>query len=174
MEIYYINSDEFLKKNNKTFLEKYTDRHDFKSEKRFIQHSLGRFLVKNVASKVYGAANIDIIVKNNKPQFANNSLHFSISHCGRYIAAAFDDAECGLDIEEIKPRSLEALSKRYEKDFATLEDFYKFWTEYEAEIKLQQKTQGKYSCVFQNDYMLTVVSVSPISSQPSCINFLDV
>lgn len=173
MEIYYINKKEFLKKNDEAILNTFSDDKNFKSEKRFLQHSIGRYLVKSAAKKFYKITDTEITIKNNKPVFKKNSIKFSISHSKDIVAAAFDTSECGLDIEEIKPRNLEALSRRYEKDFDTLEDFYKFWTEYEAEIKLQQKTQGKYTCVFQNNYMLTVASASPISSPPSCINFLD-
>lgn len=174
MKIYYIDINEFLKKYDRVFLQLFSDNKFFKSEKRFLEYTIGRFLVKTVGEKIYNLTDTEICIKDNKPVFKTNLLKFSISHSKNIVMAAFDETDCGLDIEEIKPRSLEALSKRYEKDFKTLEDFYKFWTEYEAEIKLQQKTQGKYSCVFQNDYMLTVVSASPISLPPSCINFLDV
>ncbi len=174
MKIYYLDKNEFFKHYDKSFLQKFSDGQDFKSEKRFYEYTIGRFLVKSVAEKVYNLSDTEIIIQNNKPKFKTANLHFSISHSGHYIAVAFDSADCGLDIEEIKSRNIAGLLRRYEKDFNTLEDFYKFWTEYEAEIKLQQKTQDKYSCVFQNNYMLTVVSANPISSPPSCINFLDV
>lgn len=118
-------------------------------------------------------ADTEIIVENDKPKFKNGGMFFSISHSGKYVAAAFDNVACGLDIEEMKPRDFEALSARYNKDFQNTEDFYKFWTEYEAEIKLQQKTQASYSCVFQDDFMLTAVSANPAFSQPSCISRFD-
>lgn len=174
MKIYYVDKNEFLKHYDKSFLQKFSDGHEFKSEKRFFEYSIGRFLVKSVAEKVYGLTDTEIIIQNNKPKFKTTDLKFSISHSGNYVAAVFDREDCGLDIEEIKPRNLEAMSARYEKEFQTLEDFYRFWTKYEAEIKLQQKTQDKYSCVFQDNYMLTVVSANTISSPPSCIDFLGV
>lgn len=174
MEIFYINSEDFLKTHDTDFLLKYAVGQNFKSMKRFIQYSLGRFLVKSVAQKFYGIKDIEIVVENEKPKFKNGEIFFSISHCGDYIAAAFDKFECGLDIEDMKERDFEALSKRYEKSFQTKEDFYKFWTQYEAEIKLQNKTQGVYSCVFQDKFMLTAVSAEPTFSQPSCISRYDV
>lgn len=174
MEIYYINSEEFLKSHDTDFLRRFTDGREFKSVKRFVQYSLGRYLVKSVAKKFYIMADTEIIVENDKPKFKNGGMFFSISHSGKYVAAAFDNVACGLDIEEMKPRDFEALSARYNKDFRNTEDFYKFWTEYEAEIKLQQKTQASYSCVFQDNFMLTAVSVNPAFSQPSCISRFDV
>ncbi len=173
MEIYYINSKEFLKTHDTDFLRRFSDGREFNSVKRFVQYSIGRYLVKVVAKKIYGMADTEIVVENNKPKFKNGEIFFSISHSKEYIAAAFDKSECGLDIEEMKPRDFEALSDRYNKDFQNAEDFYKFWTAYEAEIKLQQKTQAFYSCVFQDNFMLTVVSADPTFLQPSCISRFD-
>lgn len=170
MEIYYINSEEFLKTHDTNFLRKYADGHEFKSTKRFLQFSIGRFLVKSAAKKLFGQTDTEIIIDNDKPKFKNGGILFSISHSGNYIAAAFDKSECGLDIEEMKPRDFAALEKRYERNFDSVEDFYKFWTEYEAEIKLQQKTQGSYSCVFEDKFMLTAVSADSTFSQPACIS----
>lgn len=173
MEIYYINTADFLKSHDTDFLRRFTDGREFKSVKRFVQYSLGRYLVKSVAKKFYSMADTEIVVENDKPKFKNGGMFFSISHSGNYVAAAFDTVACGLDIEEMKPRDFEALSARYNKDFQNAEDFYKFWTEYEAEIKLQQKTQASYSCVFQDNFMLTAVSANPAFSQPSCISRFD-
>lgn len=164
MRIYYINLENFIKTHDTDFLKKYTDGREFKSVKRFTEYTTGRYLVKTVAKEIYGLENTEIIIENDKPKFKNGGLHFSISHSGEYIAAAFDEHECGLDIEKIKPRDLTALSKRYEREFETQKDFYEFWTEYEAFIKLQaEKICGKYTCVFQEDYVLTVVSTREIT-----------
>lgn len=174
MEIYYINTDEFLKTHDTEFLRKYTDGKEFKSLKRFTQFTIGRYLVKTAAKKLYSMADTEIIIENDKPKFKNGGMFFSISHSANFVAAAFDVLECGLDIEEMKPRDFEALSKRYNKNFKTAEDFYKFWTAYEAEIKLQQKGQSVFSCVFQDRFMLSAVSVNPVFSKPSCISRFDV
>lgn len=163
MRIFFINSQDFLKTHDTDFLRQYAGGREFKSTKRFIQFALGRYLVLSVAKGFYGLDNTEIIIENEKPKFKNNGLYFSISHSGDYVAAAFDEHECGLDIEEMKPRDLEPLSKRYEKDFHSIEDFYKFWTEYEAFIKLQsEKICGRHTCVFQENYVLTVVSTGEI------------
>lgn len=173
MEIYYINSEEFLKIHDTEFLRSYAEGKEFKSVKRFVQYTIGRYLVKTVAKEKFNLSDTSITIKNDKPEFSNGHVKFSISHSGKYIMAAFDDTDCGLDIEEMKPRDLLALSKRYEKNFASLEDFYTFWTQYEAEIKLQQPVKDSYSTVFRNNFMLTVVSAGSISSAPSCTNYLD-
>lgn len=173
MEIYYINTEKFLKSHDTEFLRKFSQGKEFKSLKRFVQYSIGRYLVKSVAKVVYNLSDTEIVIDNDKPKFKNGGVFFSISHSGNYVAAAFDNSPCGLDIEEMKPRDFEALSARYEKDFQTAEDFYKFWTEYEAEIKLQEKTQASYSCVFQENFMLTAASANPTFSQPSCISHFD-
>ncbi len=163
MEIYYINTDEFLKTRDTDYLLRYAEGREFKSFKRFTQFAMGRFLVKTVAKKLYGLADTEIVIENDKPKFKNGGIFFSISHSGNFVAAAFDTAECGLDIEEMKQRDFEALSARYDREFHTAEDFYKFWTEYEAEIKLQQKAADSYSCVFRQNFMLTAVSGNKIS-----------
>ena len=164
MKIYYINLENFIKTHDTDFLKKYTDGREFKSAKRFMEYTTGRYLVKTVAKEIYGLEDTEIIVEHDKPKFKNGGLHFSISHSGEYVAAAFDEQECGLDIEEIKPRDLTALSKRYEREFETQKDFYEFWTEYEACIKLQsEEFCGKYTCVFQDNYVLTAVSTCEIT-----------
>lgn len=173
MEIYYINSEDFLKTHDTDFLRRFSDGREFNSVKRFVQYSIGRYLVKFVAKKIYGITDTEIVIESDKPKFKNGEMFFSISHSGKYVAAAFDKSECGLDIEEMKPRDFKAFSDRYDKDFQSAEDFYQFWTAYEAEIKLQQKTQASYSCVFQDNFMLTVVSADPTFLQPSCISRFD-
>ncbi len=158
MEIYYINTTEFLKTHDTDFLRQYAGGKEFKSLKRFTQYTIGRYLVKSVAKKIYNIPNTEIIIKNDKPKFKFGGLHFSISHSEDYVAAAFSSVECGLDIEIMKPRNFEALSERYNKEFQTEEEFYEFWTKYEAEIKLQQRMKWSFSQVFQDEYMLAAVS----------------
>ena len=169
MEIYYINSEKFLKTHNIDFLHQYADNKEFKSQKRFIQYTLGRYLVKTAGEKIYNLPDTTIEIQNKKPKFKYGNIKFSISHSSKIIATAFDKFECGLDIEEMKPRNLNELSKYYEQKFETQEDFYKFWTENEATIKLQQKAKIKYSKIIENKYMLTVVSSDEKFSEPTDI-----
>lgn len=159
MKIFYVDCDEFLENHDFDFLRKYSDGKDFKSQKRFVQYSVGRYLVKSIAANRFGLENTEIVIRNSKPHFSAAGLYFSISHSGNIVAAAFDSQECGLDIEQMKPRDFDAIGERYDKQFVSQEDFYKFWTEYEAGIKLQHEIRGKFSCVFLEKYMLTAVSV---------------
>lgn len=170
MELFYINSEEFLHTHDLDFLKTYAEGRTFKSEKRFAEFAIGRYLVKTAAEKFYGIKNTEIFINNSKPEFKDSGIYFSISHSCGIVMAVFDDKPCGLDIEEIKPRDFKKLSSRYNKNFETAEDFYKFWTELEAEIKLQKPVQSKYTCIFQDRFMLTAVSAGAISSQPSCTN----
>lgn len=170
MELFYINSKEFLHTHDLDFLKTYAEGRTFKSEKRFVEFALGRYLVKTAAEKFYGIKNTEIVIHNSKPEFKGGGICFNISHSSGTVMAVFDKNPCGLDLEEMKPRDFKKLSSRYNKNFETAEEFYKFWTEFEAEIKLQNPVQSKYTCVFQDRFMLTVVSSGSISSQPSCTN----
>ncbi len=172
MELFYINSQEFLHTHGLDFLKDYAEGRNFKSEKRFIEFTLGRFLVKTVCKKFYEINDDEIIINNSKPEFKSGKIHFSISHSSEIIMAAFDKKPCGLDLEIIKPRDFKAISARYDKFIETAEEFYSFWTALEAEIKLQNSVKGKFTTKFQDKFMLTVVSSDVISSPPSCINLL--
>jgi 4'-phosphopantetheinyl transferase len=48
--------------------------------------------------------NLEFTYKNNsKPYIKNNNIFFNISHKDDIIICGLSDAECGVDIEEIKP-----------------------------------------------------------------------
>lgn len=162
MKIFYINTDEFLKAHDAEFLQNYAEGREFKSQKRFVQFTLGRYLVKNAAKEVFRVEDTEIVIEDDKPRFKNASLYFSISHSKNFVAAAFDEVECALDIEEMKPRDFAALGERYGREFKSSQEFYEFWTEYEAGIKLHAVPCGKFSQVFQKNFMLTAVSVCEI------------
>ena len=94
-----------------------------------------------------------------KTCFKKRFKTFSISHSGRFAALAFSDYNCGIDIENIKLREFEKISKRMGFECATLEDFYKAWTKFEADYKLSVPPQkNKYYRI--EDYALTVSSVN--------------
>lgn len=79
-----------------------------------------------------------------KPLLDGGSLHFSISHSGRWAAVAVDDSPVGIDIEVLKPlnphikkrictdNDLEFLS--HSKDDENT-NFFKIWTAKEAYFK---------------------------------------
>lgn len=170
MELFYINSQEFLHTHDLDFLKSYLEGRSFKSEKRFVEFALGRFLVKTAAEKFYGIKDTAIVINNSKPEFEHGGLHFSITHSAGVVMAVFDKNPCGIDLEVMKPRDFKLLSARYDKCLTTAEEFYSFWTELEAGIKLQMPVCGKFTRRFQDKFMLTVVSPEAISSPPSCTN----
>ena len=155
MQIYYINTDEYKPiqidiknktKNNKSIL---------KEE----QHQIGRFLVDSIAKYIYKIENREIEIINKKPKFKYSNMNFNISHSNNIILVAFDKNPIGVDIEEMKDRNFEELSKRYCKNGEKFskEIFYKFWTEYEAGIKLQGEIKTKITKIIEEKYLLTVV-----------------
>lgn len=161
MRIFYINIEKF--KYDKSFLEKYSDGKSFKTEKRFYEYTIGRYLVKKVAKEFYKAGDVEIVSdKNSKPILKNSDIYFSISHSNKYIAVCFDDKPCGFDIEFIKPRSLKSLEKRYNCKFKTLDDFYIFWTQKEAVYKLHQKPVDTHYALFNENYYFAIASTDKI------------
>ncbi|MBQ8460334.1 hypothetical protein IJ541_09565 [bacterium] len=157
MDVFYINIAEFKNSHDKDFLIPYSDK-SFKSEKRFYEYGLGRYLVKSVAKEVYGIDDAEIIVENTgKPIFKNSDIQFCISHSNNIVMASFDKNPCGLDIEFIKTRNIEKLSEHFGQKFANSDDFYKFWTLKEASYKLNSEVKAKYCAKFEN-YYLTIVS----------------
>lgn len=126
-----------MKTHAKDFLFPYADT-EIKAEKRFYEYTIGRYLVKHVAQKYYNIDKTEIIKnENGKPIFKNSDLHFSISHSKNIVIACFDKYPCGIDIEYMKDRNIQKLSEYFDKNFETLEDFYKFWTTKEAKYKLR-------------------------------------
>ena len=72
---------------------------------------------------------------------------------------AFDKNPVGADVEEMKERNYKEIFERYNykgQDISK-ETFYKFWTEYEAGIKLQGTPKTKISTEIEKNFMLTVV-----------------
>ena len=74
MQIYFINSDTFLKNADSGFLDEYLEGREFKCEKRRIEFGLGRFLLKYVLKTQYGIKNPQIILKNKKPSLENDEI----------------------------------------------------------------------------------------------------
>lgn len=160
MEIYFINSDTFLNSIDKNSLDCFLENKTFKAKGKQTQFCLGRFLVKYIAKTRYGIENTDIKITNNKPHFINSDINFSISHSKNIVLAAFDKNNVGADIEEMKKRDFEAIFKYYKLDTKnpTPEFFYRFWTELEAEIKLQTEPKSSATLKLLDNFMLTVMS----------------
>ena len=170
MKVFYIDIEEFKKNHTKEFLSPYNDK-DFKTEKRFYEYTIGRYLIKNAAKKHFNVKNTEIITdEKGKPFLKNNELYFSISHSQNIVVACFDTAPCGIDIEFIKKRDLLKLSKHYNIEFKTQDEFYKFWTIKEAEFKLNQKAKTLYTKPFKN-FFLTIASSGLIDTDIEILNF---
>lgn len=93
--------------------------------------------------------------KNEKPYIENCEIHFNISHCENMLACVFSKEEIGIDIEKIRPVSLNMLKRFFspeeqkyvlghtpnEEDFQKcdtteiLERFYQIFTLKEAICK---------------------------------------
>ena len=157
MEIYYIDIEEIKKLYDKNFLAQYCDK-NIKFDKRFYEYSIGRYLVKKVAKTYYNVVDTEIItIANGKPVFKNSKVHFSITHSKNIVMACFDQNPCGIDIEYIKNRNLEKLSKHYMCEFNDTEEFYRFWTQKEALYKADSHAENIYFSKILNDFYMTVV-----------------
>ena len=143
----------------------YADR-EFKSEKGFYEHTIGRYIIKNIFK------NDEIIINTmGKPVFKNSEVYFSISHSKEYVFVCFDKIPCGIDIEYIKHRNLKKLSFHFDKNFENLDEFYKFWTYKEASYKLGTNPAFYHYKKFKKDYFLTIVSSQNIEILPTIKEF---
>ena len=61
MDIFYIDVEEFTKTHDRIFLENFSDGKSFKTEKRFLEYTIGRYLVKKVL-KDFFAIDDDIVL----------------------------------------------------------------------------------------------------------------
>ena len=124
------------------------------------QHNAGRYIIKLAAKSVYNIINPEIEVINNKPRFKFSDINFSISHSNEIAAVCFDKKPIGFDIEQIKQRDFQAIAERMNFSLKenTLEEFYKQWTLYEAEYKLQQETKSSYTFKFIDKYIISAVT----------------
>ena len=167
MKIFYIEKDKFLQNIDIETLEQFSDGRVYKSQEKYIEHLCGLYLVKNVAKNFYNIENPEIEIKNSKPFLKNCNLFFSISHSENIVAAAFHNKNIGFDIEKIKQRNYEEILERYDikKDNPSLEDFYKFWTLHEAQIKLGNSYVSSFTIPFGKDYILSCVSDEVIISE---------
>lgn len=136
---------------------------EFKCEKRRTEFALGRFLLKYVLEHHYNIEKPKIILKNKKPVLENNELFFSLSHTKNIVLAAFDDVPVGIDIEVMKERNFDMIYRFWKKTQESVDKktFYKLWTEYEAQVKLQQESESKYNAEIFENYMLGICSANP-------------
>ena len=118
-------------------------------------------MIEYAAKNFYKLKNTEIEIVNSKPRFKHiDNLHFSISHSKNTAAACFHHHPAGFDIEFIKPRDYKPIAERlnFKLQENTLEEFYKLWTRYEAEYKLQQKPCRFHTEKFQEEYIMSAAS----------------
>ena len=161
MDIFYLNSNTFLQNFSKPQIEKFIEFYgqNFKSEKRRKEHALGRFLVKTTARYFYGLNNTEIGIKKNKPYFINNELNFSISHSKNIVLAGFDKMPLGVDVEEMKQRNIKDILAHMGLNIENVSEelFYRYWTAYEAKIKLQNEVNSVCTLKLLPDFMLSIL-----------------
>ena len=171
MKIYFLKLSDFLNEIKNNRINADTENMDFKSQKRMLQHFAWRFLVTNGCKKFYNIENPEIIKINKKPFLKNNEIYFGITHSQEYVMAIFDTHPCAIDLEKIRPINLEKMSKRYNKNFETLNDFFTFWTQYESSIKLGEKSDNVISDYFENEYIYSINTKNNIEKVPIPINY---
>lgn len=168
MKIFYLKKDKILKKLSLQELESFSDGRSYSNKDKYIEHLLGLYLLKTVLSKFYAINDISIIYDGKKPMLESGEIKFSLSHSGNIVLAVFCRHNVGVDIENMTERDFQKFAKRYNMP-PTKDDFYRFWTNYEAEIKLGNPPKWSYSSVLENNYMLSVVSDVEITSDKEFI-----
>ncbi len=160
MEVFYLKKDEFLNAIEMKSLEEFSDGRAYSSEVKYEEHLCGLFLTKFVAKNIYGLKNTDIVLKGAKPIFATSKMQFSISHSNDIVLVAFNKSNIGADVEYMRQRDYKDILSRYVEvsNEPTKEEFYRFWTDYEAKIKLDQDPVASFSTVLEDNYMLTCLS----------------
>ena len=155
MDIYLINTNI-----SQNIPEEMLQEFNYKNRKRNNIHSLTYLMLDRILKEAYTIPDREIIFNSEKPELKSGGKHFSVSHSGEYIALAFSDSECGIDIEKIKKRGFKAISKRMGFVSESLEDLYYNWTEYEATYKLgrQYASIDRYKI---DNYIITTVSSNP-------------
>ncbi|MCM1010321.1 MAG: hypothetical protein NC390_05545 [Fusobacterium sp.] len=128
--------------------------------KKLNEHCLSYLMVDRILREFYKLEDREVIFDNGKPILKSGAKHFSISHSGDFIALAFSESLCGVDIEKNIPRDFEKLSERMGFKSQSLDEFYTDWTTYEAQFKLGATPQSGKTYKF-GDYTLTVASSNP-------------
>jgi hypothetical protein len=156
MKIFYLKKDEILEQVGLEELEKYSDGKSYSLEEKYIEHLCWIYLVNRVGLSYLGIVDTSIIYEDKKPVLKSGEYNFSVSHCENIVVVGFSRNNIGVDTERMRERNFERLAKRYDIT-PTKEEFYKFWTKYEAVIKLGSTPKQVISKIIEGDYMLTCV-----------------
>lgn len=130
---------------------------EFSNENKLREHCLAYFMLDKILKDKFRIENRELEFINNKPYLISGNLFFSISHSFDYIVIGISENECGIDIEIIKERDYQSISKRMNFVSNSLEEFYKNWTKFEAEYKLGNLSKSFVQQEYKN-YMITAVS----------------
>lgn len=102
------------------------------------------YLLNEMIKETYPEIKTPVILsydEKGKPHLNDDSIYFSLSHSGDYVACIISDKPCGIDIERHSDRrEYEKIAKRICTDREILqiqnkEDFYSFWTLKESALK---------------------------------------
>ena len=154
MKIFYLKKDEILQKIGLEELEKYSDGKVYSLEEKYIEHLCWLYLVNYVGPSYLGIVDTSVVYEDKKPVLKSGEYNFSVSHSENIVVVGFSHNNIGVDVERMRDRDFHRLAKRYgippEKN-----EFYKFWTKYEAVIKLGSTPKYIVSEIIEGDYMLT-------------------
>ena len=114
---------------------------EISNPERWNAHCFSYLMIDRILRDFYNIEEREIVFDGKKPVLKTGEKHFSLSHSGGLVALAFSDYNCGVDIEQIKLRDFENISKRMGLKCETLGEFYDCWTRYEAEYKLSVPSQ---------------------------------
>ena len=154
MDIFIINSEK-SREVSEDLLAQYTYK-AFRNNSQKLMHQFSYLMLDRILKDFYKIENRAIVHSAGKPELVSNEKQISISHSGGFIALAFSDYECGIDIEKITKRDYKKISERMGFVSKSLKDFYCNWTKYEAEYKLKDKIESIYQFEIP-EYVTTAV-----------------
>ena len=112
--------------------------------------------VSEVLEKLHEPVSVDYVYDiHGKPDFADTSWHFNLSHSGEYVCLVTDDNPVGVDIQQMRPLKNYHLAERFycEAELAKMEScaneaekvecFYDIWVKKESYAKLTGEGIGK-------------------------------
>ena len=78
---------------------------EISNPKKWNEHCFSYLMVDRILRDFYGIEDRNIVFNGKKPFLKNRKKFFSVSHSNDFIALAFSDYDCGVDIEKIKDTS---------------------------------------------------------------------
>ena len=156
MKIFYLKKDEILKNIGLEELERFSDGKEYLSEEKYFEHLCWLYLLNHAGPDYLGIVDTTVVYEDKKPVLKSGEYNFSVSHSENLVVIGFSRNNIGIDVEKMKERDFQRLAKRYGIP-PKKNEFYKFWTKYEAVIKLGTTPKYETSEIIEKDYMLTCV-----------------